>query len=45
MIPAMFLKHFKTCWILEKAIKTPNTHSERVIKYFSIDLQHQTELF
>lgn len=40
------LKHFKT-WVLEKAVKTPNTHSERerVIKHFSIDLQHQSEHF
>lgn len=28
MIPALFLKHFKT-WVLEKAVKTPNTRSER----------------
>lgn len=46
MIPALFSKHFET-WVLEKAVKTPNTHSERerVIKHFSIDLQHQSEHF
>lgn len=43
MIQTLFFKHFKT-QTLGKTGQTPSRYRERVIKYLSIELQHQIRL-